>query len=249
MLGICLYGCAGQYFDGVPTPDKFQSEDSHKVTIEDAAKIADSFKEIKSRSKTYTLDYITAQSNVGQIDTLAYVFNYDEENGFIIISADDRASSILAYSDDGNFSYEENSQDIVYANFVSSLIPYFDNVKSDDSELDYSSEGGTGNISGAFVNPILIMDMGQHAPFDKYVQLNHPGCPVGCVAVATCQIMLHCKDNLTYHEKGYDFDGIRQAIMDSIPDQTISPQSTNFDIREYITYKMAVDRLAKSFKT
>lgn len=38
---------------------------------------------------------------------MLYVFNNDAANGFVIVSADDRASAILGYSDTGTFDYDK----------------------------------------------------------------------------------------------------------------------------------------------
>jgi len=83
-------------------------------TASEALNIASSFSQ-KSQSSTKRMSSGSTSLKLAYActDTIAtrsssenvyyYVFNRDEDNGFVIISGDDRAKEILGYSDSGNF--------------------------------------------------------------------------------------------------------------------------------------------------
>ncbi len=55
-----------------------------------------------------------------------YIFNADENNGFVIVSADDRTEEILGYSDNGSLNYQIAPDNVkwlldYYNNLISSL--------------------------------------------------------------------------------------------------------------------------------
>lgn len=245
ILSVVMGACSEQaYVEDmfIAQPEK---DNLHRIDLKGAVEIVNDFNEPGSRSYQYEVSYITVPNTTCGVDTLAYVFNYEGKNGFVVIATDDRVSSpVLAFSDEGHFSYQEDPNDIVYSNFVMPLASYEKSVKlSDDGQERTNVTIQSGGIQGAFVNPVLIKSLGQRDPYDKYVIEDYPGCPVGCVAVATCQIMLHCKDFLNYHDVSYNFEGMRDAITDSIKDLVVIPNG--FIIKEYITYNMAIDRIAK----
>lgn len=71
-----------------------------------------------NRSKTramldITLDYVVEQpiSRAAMPDTLAYIFNRGENEGFVVISADSRINPLLAFSEKGHF---DNNNEVVY---------------------------------------------------------------------------------------------------------------------------------------
>jgi hypothetical protein len=59
---------------------------------------------ISRSSETLSLAY-TQPSATAPADNCFYVFNRGENDGYIIVAADDRAESILGYSDSGKFDY------------------------------------------------------------------------------------------------------------------------------------------------
>ena len=55
-------------------------------------------------------------------DTLAYVINYPNESGFVIVSSSSHVYPVLAYSNEGNFSF---SNDVSKINFIDNGNYYF----------------------------------------------------------------------------------------------------------------------------
>jgi len=87
---------------------------SKSRTTSEALNIASSFsqkyqsltKGVSSESTALKLAYTCADSIATRSlngNVYYYVFNKGEDNGFVIVSGDDRAKEILGYSDSGNF--------------------------------------------------------------------------------------------------------------------------------------------------
>lgn len=123
-----------------------------------------------------------------------YVFNHGEEDGFVIISADDRAYTILAYSDKGHFdssSLPENAR--------AWLKGYVQAIEAVAERADIAASAPAYSKTYTPVAPICRTQWGQGYPYNEQ-------CPVerglksvtGCVATAAAQIMkVH-----NYPEKG-----------------------------------------------
>ena len=63
----------------------------------------------------YVIDEKAATRSVGNAnDTVAYIFNWGENDGFAIVVADDRVFPILAYSEKGKFENEKGSLPEMY---------------------------------------------------------------------------------------------------------------------------------------
>lgn len=148
----------------------------------------------------------TRAVNGSEIPTY-YVFNAGQNGGFVIVAADDRARSILAYSLTDSFGLENQPQQIrqwlsVYDEEIARLAnassypesvantfgPY---ASSKRSTVASAIEPLLGNIAWNQDGPFNNL-----CPFDKtYNQI----APVGCVATAAAQIMKY----YNYPEKGY----------------------------------------------
>ena len=133
-----------------------------------------------------------------------YVFDdANGNNGFVIVSADDRMPEVLAYSYDETFSIEGMSASTRYW-----LECYLDEYMSLEASADVSEtrEIQIAEVHPEGVEPILgKLPWGQSDPFNGLCPMSAGGrCVVGCVATAMSQVMwLHqwpaCgKGNITY---------------------------------------------------
>lgn len=120
---------------------------------------------------------------------------------------------ILAHADTGSFVNEKGS--IADVQFTSKIGDYIEeNSTNEPIELE---DNFVEDFLDAcyFVNPKLSNSWSQGSPYDKYVIQEHPGCPVGCVAIATGMIMSKCKDEFTYHNINFDFSEMNEGITNS----------------------------------
>lgn len=112
-----------------------------------------------------------------------YVFNKGEENGFVLISADDRAYTVLGYSDRGHWdenALPDNLQE--WMHYYTRAIAYV--CRTDSSSTPIYSKTYTP------VAPLCATQWGQNAPYNNLCPtLNGKHCLTGCVATAAAQIM------------------------------------------------------------
>ena len=176
-----------------------------KRTLTEAAAEAESFysHQLSLRNTSakagFSLAYAcTDENNVSLRSTATdeayyYVFNVGDDNGYIIISGDDRTDDVLGYSTDGSFNYET-----IPENFRNWLWLYRRAVENlPDETPKQSVSGATNNVKRASyateVKPLLGQNVwGQREPYNNL-------CPVipgtdkravtGCVATSMAQIM------------------------------------------------------------
>lgn len=205
-LGLVFLSCTSDEFEEIQSLPP-SNEKNYKIDECDAMSIASQyFNHKKTRTSTAPLkiEYVTeqVQSRTQNFnDTTAYIINRGENEGFIIISADKRVFPILAHSDTGHFVNERGS--IADIQFTSRIDEYIE-ANTNNVPIEPSSDLVEEFMETCYyVNPTLPNSWHQGSPYDKYVIEEHPGCPVGCVAVATGMIMSKCKNQITYHNTSF----------------------------------------------
>ena len=154
---------------------------------------------------------ITAQTEFSHL----YIFSH--ANGFVILSGDDCAKPILAYSTSGGFepknipaavrdwlfTYESRIEDAINQ--------HLEATPEIAAQWEMLQSGHWRDSKNAqTVNPIITAKWGQGSPYNA---LCPPNTPVGCVAVAMGQVMHHWK----YPEHGigshsYTYNGITHNV-------------------------------------
>lgn len=214
----------------------------HKVTMNGMQK------SISATSPTFdfVMNSSLTRSSNNLPDTLAYVINYPNDGGFVIVATTPRVYPVLGFSDKGKFSFENES---AKSNFIDNIAAYVGNA---DKSTTY--EVSDNDFDGCYViNPMVQISLGQGSPWNKYVVQDHPGCLAGCVAVASALVMSHAKTTLTYHGSEFQLKSIITALSGEQSTEendtdvssdwfTINGNST--DIPQY-TYEQAVDSMAK----
>ena len=119
-----------------------------------------------------------------------YVFNRGEENGFVLISAEDRTRTVLGYSDAGHWDAD---------NIPDALRAWMDIYSHDISRAAAEPANLSAPIKRAQakkaqqytpISPICQTLWGQRAPFNLWCpNYNGQHCVTGCVATAAAQIM------------------------------------------------------------
>ena len=149
---------------------------------------------LKGKSIERTLTPVDAQkplrrSSSGEADCI-HVFNVGQDEGFIIVSGDDRAPEILGYTDHGIYD-------------VDNLPPNFVNwLKCRTEEIRYMREHNIESTPATHsmrsarvaVAPMLKTKWGQSYPFNLgYPEVNGQACITGCVATALAQVLYYHK--------------------------------------------------------
>lgn len=132
----------------------------------------------------------TSKGNTGT--NLYYVFNCGENQGFIIVSGDDRAYDILGYSDYGTFDYESLPSNMKYW-----LETYENELKVliNNPEMKTQKEIKTSATFEPSVKPLLgNIKWDQGSPFNNMCPTLPNGSKkvaTGCVATAMAQVMYY----------------------------------------------------------
>lgn len=120
-----------------------------------------------------------------------HIFNLDNGNGYVVIAGDDRAQTVLAYSDCGSLDFSSMPETC-----KAWLQQYADQIRSLPAEQTASTtERKTPLIySQTPVAPLLKSKWDQAAPYNNLCPTDKTSgsrCLTGCVATATAQVMYY----------------------------------------------------------
>jgi hypothetical protein len=127
-----------------------------------------------------------------------YIFNVNEDNGFVVVAADDIIKPILAYSTNSPFEVGNNESPEtdywmnIYSNEIYYALTHGHTATEEvTAQWQLLSEGGNvANKPTSFVDPLLTTRWNQGQYYDIYTPGSGPlKTPVGCVATAMAQIM------------------------------------------------------------
>ena len=183
------------------------------VTKNTALSVAKNFFriELNKSSDNTVVNYLAINSKQDNSKVLLHVYYGD--NSFIVISGDNNAFPIIAYSNEG--SYPVNSENPSFKWWMSNVTDAIEKVSSHKSKLNlspevskawelYTSENKSGGSSTntRSVNPFLLTQWNQNNPNNPndpqtYNSLcpkyNGTPCVTGCVATSMAQIMNYYK--------------------------------------------------------
>lgn len=165
-----------------------------------------------------TTSFITSGSKdarSGNLDTLAYVINAGNNNGFALIAYNKISNPILAYSETGFFDPDIDKNEPVYDAFISKLPQYY--AKSSEIGIQPPKD-----ISYIIPNFLNIFPWSQDEAFAKYVNKTHPNCPVGCVPLSIARALV--------------YSGKKIEIKNVVVNDSITDIIFHFDsIKSYLT--------------
>lgn len=148
-----------------------------------------------------------------------YVFDFDGQQGYVIISGDDRTYEVLGYTDNGHYDYDalpENMQACLdsYAKAIESL----DDAPSVVTQQPQMQRMVPYDSEPIVVAPLMKSTWNQGTPYNNQCPIVEGSrCPSGCVATATAQVMYYYKwpseitipipaHSWTYNDQTYDLD-------------------------------------------
>ena len=151
------------------------------VTEQQALTIARQF----MQGKSFQQKQVRRAAAVG--DNQFYVFNAEGQNGFVIVSADDRTTPVLGYADKG--SLEMNKLPV---NARRWLEGYAEEIKALGEDVQANTHPR--RVIGAPVAPLLTCHWNQGAPYNLQCPIDGEYNSVtGCVATAMAQVMYYHK--------------------------------------------------------
>ena len=222
ILAVMVAACSSE--EPMPVTDNSaQQQGSVRVTVEEAIKIANQAAEAfdaksargvsRKASSAAMVDVLgTKDGRSGGIDTLLYMVNYDNKQGYAIVSASRAGETLLGIVDEGEFNALEAAENPSYSYYLANAQNYV------ASTLDATWGGGTGGKLPAFtelkrfvydvIPNRLTVEWGEKYPEGMYC----PNKLAGSAQVAMAQIMSYLEApnsiNLTY--SGCDALGVME---------------------------------------
>lgn len=150
--------------------------DAKCVTESEALAKAQQFMNVKFKTGKKPLrgkNLVTVQKNI-------YVFNAEDNGGFVVVSGDDRTTAILGYADRGELDVQNLPCNVKW------LLDSYDRAIGSlgDSNVQRASTSRTA------VEPLLDTQWGQGSPYNSLCpQIGGEQCVTGCVATAMAQIV------------------------------------------------------------
>lgn len=135
---------------------------------------------IPTRGGSYELVY-TSMLPTGNAGV--YVFGRQDNNGYILVSADDLAAPLLGYADSGSFDADDMPEQLKWW-----LAEY-------GRQIEYAAANGIAYASREAdektpIVPLIKTKWNQQTPFNQQApKIQGVHCPTGCVATAMAQVM------------------------------------------------------------
>jgi len=168
----------------------------------DAQKLADGFWPKSRGTENLKTEMVYTEKDSAQQHPYFYVFNRGNNQGFIIVSADERSKSILGYSDSGSFDVANIPPEMkkwlrIYQGELKELILTPDSLMKIATSQHVLSKASSETARGfAPAVPPLLGDINysQKYPYNGYCpQVGGQSCVTGCVATGAAQIMRYWK--------------------------------------------------------
>ena len=172
-----------------------------------------SFEPILTKKQSVST-YATENSLFIDIDTLMYLINFENDEGFAFVSADKRTDAIFAIIDQGNLSVDSlNKVDNPgFNSFIEkAIIKGINDINNYDESWDIQQNvytyGGNYVLAPQFwysadmVTPKLKTKWGQGESYNIYCPGRYP---TGCVMTATAQILSYFQviNSIQYYDNG-----------------------------------------------
>lgn len=120
-----------------------------------------------------------------------YVFNSGQNQGFVIISGDDRAETVLGYATSGRFDVDN-----IPSNMAAWLQGYADQIKYIQEHPALSAQKQTVRRSYSAISKLMTCQWDQDDPFNaECPTVGTKKCVTGCVTTAVSQILYYHAKN------------------------------------------------------
>ncbi len=191
---------------------------------------------------SYKVEYILSQKSVNNdfpSDTIAFVVNFGNQEGYAVIRNDTRTSPVLAYSPTGEL---EVSDGVIQHPLLSDIEHTMSVSGSSYSCLNPANcVGHTHDLIEKRIN----INVCEEAPFNKIVTKDQPNCKAGTVPTACAVMASYALTDLSYKGYRFNFPSINYCLLQGPGFSPIvtSPQSTNniFDQTFLYSYEGSVE--------
>ena len=151
----------------------------------------------------------------GQDDSPYYIFDMAADGGFVIVSGDDRTSSIIGYTENGSYDEETLPQ-----NMKSWLRMVADRIRTlaDAPAMPAQHRAQGVPTATSAISPLMSSTWNQGTPYwDNCPKRNGQRCYTGCTATAFAQVMYFYRwpQDATTSVPGYTDDGLTYSTLSS----------------------------------
>lgn len=222
--------CSQDVADQPVSPGNVTSKKTHRVSLEDALERSKVFQDglnggLGTRgmqsSDIKSVEYLSSgvKTRSAVVDTLFYLVNYKDKQGFMLLSADERMLPVYAMSDEGQL----NLSDTIYNE---ALCAFFNLAKADalriTNLLDTTKFEGTIDKDpfdytyDRSVQPMFSKNLrliGQGSPFNKYCYTTTGEKAVaGCGPVAVASLLAYYKTPGQIRGRAIEWTAINENI-------------------------------------
>ena len=149
----------------------------------------------RNRVKTNAQPTLSYTAKTVKGDPAVYVFNQGNDNGFMMLSADDIAIGMLGYTDSGSFDPNNIPPQLQY--WIEEYARQIEYGKANipaNVQLAMRSATADAPVDQANITPMVSTIWGQGSPFNGQTPvMSASHTPTGCVATALAQVMYYWK--------------------------------------------------------
>ncbi len=235
LLGMIILSSCSEYLDSSDQTYQDPPESSLAITIDEARSDLESLLlSLDTHPTRYGLSGGRRIKNVysipvkknstRSIDTtsndIVHIFNFEDNNGYAIMSGDRRIPSLIAITEKGNLNINDTIYNSGFAIFLDGLVNLYSEVPDDKETGEEHPEDNTDPANpqkpttyytyGEWKNIIYYPDglcrvnWSQRSPYNKYCpSKNGKSTKTGCTATALAQLMYANKFPSSYN--GYTF--------------------------------------------
>lgn len=200
-LTLLLFSCNSDNFDlSNEDPQNANIENpNYKVSQEEAIERLKTFLNENKSKATSSIriqnievltkgEYETRSFSTNIPDTLMYAINLSNNEGFALMSADNRTAPIFALVEKGNYSFKNDTINNPGFKLFMEMAKNYIAEMTTKTDVQYTKASISNNLSLSLEEengPKLLYEWGQGNPYNMYTEIrNGKQSPVGCVAVA-----------------------------------------------------------------
>lgn len=135
-------------------------------------------------SMSFTIDRNTTSNG---IQPMLYAFNVGDGDGYVIVSGDDEAESILGYANEGSLKFDDLPENLLaWLEGYADQIAWAQTNRYEKPQALLSSTDDRRDIPN-----LVAAKWNQNTPYNNYCIFNNCRCVTGCIATAMAEIMFY----------------------------------------------------------